>query len=39
MLFGTLFGIGLLPFGGFVVLAFIINGICIISCYWHKIPD
>jgi len=36
---GLLFGCGLLPFGGLVMLALLMILFCIISSYWHVIQD
>jgi hypothetical protein len=39
MFIGALCGIVLLPFGGLAVLALLMFLFCIISSYWHVIPD
>jgi hypothetical protein len=39
MFVGALFGIGLIPLGSLAVIALIMFAFCIISAYWHAIPD
>jgi hypothetical protein len=39
MFIGFLFGLGLIPFGGLAALALLMLLFCIISSYWHVLPD
>jgi hypothetical protein len=39
ILIGALFGLGLIPFGGWAVLGLLMLAFCIVSAYWHVLPD